>query len=149
MHQPSGHAQPGNYGSQIYPFPYIWKSIKKYMLVLLNSAIQNIWGILSLYMCGRNGLQLNVYLVDDQWWCPEILGPSSGEDEADRGRWRWCDMGRQLPPERRHCQSSELIHRYLAGATALCCSVLQVCHQQWGRWASGANIVTPLHSNKG
>ena len=101
MHQPSGHAQPGNYGSQIYPFPNIWKSIKKYMLVLLNSAIQNIWGKLSLYMCGRNGLQLNVYLVDDQWSCPEILGPSSGEDEADRGRWRWCDMGRQLPPGRR------------------------------------------------
>ena len=87
------------------------------MLVLLNSAIQNIWGKLSLYMCGRNGLQLNVYLVDDQWSSPEILGPSLGEDEADRGRWRWCDMGRQLPPGRRHCP---------AGAVSLSTDTWQV-----------------------
>ena len=82
------------------------------------------------------------------WPCPEILGPhwwmmrqtegAGGDGVIWEGSCHLAAVAAQ--PE------FKLIRRDLAGALLLllCCSV-----HQCGRWVSGANIVTPLHSNKG
>ena len=99
------------------------------------------------YLCGRNCLRLECtfglaqkFLKSSFWWWWGRQGQVAmvwyGKAAAT---WE------QPLPSR-----SELIHRYLphAGAPMLLCCSVQVC-QQCGRWVSGANIVTPLHSNKG